>query len=579
MIFSLSGTGVSDGIAIGHAHLLSSGELDLPEYNLESGDISSEAERLQEAAQRCQDQLSAMEADLAGDRRGSASELLQAHRMMVRDEMLLGEAVRRIREDRINAEWALDLQAAELRREFRRIEDDYLSMRVEDLDQVVRLLQRELAEQPARVLDERVPHQLDETVVLADALSPAELAALHQRRVAGLVTEHGSSWSHAAIVARGLGIPMVVAVHRSQRLLREGEPVILDSHYGIVLATHDERLHGHYAEKMALFRRSRRNLQRVLSEPDRTADGERFRLFGNAEMPPELERCCESGVIGVGLMRSEFIFASHEMADEQAQFEIYRDAVEQLNGKPLTIRTLDAGGDKLPEELRHLSGPNPALGLRGIRMSLAMREHFQAQLRAILRASVHGPVRILLPMLSRVEEVAQAREIIAQSRQQLQQRGIRPDPEIPIGGMIETPSAALLTRQLATQLDFISIGSNDLIQYLLAVDRQDELVSHLFDPASRAVIEVLARIVRGARAAGRSVQLCGELAGDPDYAGLLLGLGITEFSMPPGQIAAVKNVLVRTDAGKCRECVDAFLEDLDGLDGKSLLAELASFRR
>jgi len=579
VIFSLSGTGVSDGIAIGHAHLFSSGELDLPEYDLEAGDVGAEIDRLQQAAQRCQDELSRMERDLGSDRRGSAAELLQAHRMMARDDMLLGEASRRIRDERINAEWALDLQAAALRREFRRIEDDYLALRIEDLDQVVRLLQRQLAEQPASVLDDRVPHQLDETVVLADALSPAELAALHQRRVAGLVTEHGSIWSHAAIVARGLGIPMVVAVHRSQRLLREGESVILDSHYGILLATRDERLHGHYAEKMALFRRNRRNLERVLLEPDRSADGERFRLFGNAEQPAELERCRESGAVGVGLMRSEFIFASADKADEEAQFEVYRNAVELLQGKPLTIRTLDAGGDKLPDELKHLSGPNPALGLRGIRMSLAMQDNFQTQVRAILRASAYGPVRILLPMLSRVEEVEQARDLIAQSREQLQQRGIRPDPEIEVGGMIETPAAALLTRQLASVLDFVSIGTNDLIQYVLAVDRQDELVSHLFDPSSRAVIEMLATVVRGARAAGRSAQICGELAGDPDYAGLLLGLGITEFSLPPGQLASVKAALVRTDAGKCRERVAAFLADPESIDGRALLDDLARFRR
>ncbi len=579
MIFSLSGTGVSDGIAMGHAHLLSSGELELPEYELENGDVSVEIDRLHQAAWRCREELARMEADLGGERRGSTAELLQAHRLMVEDDMLLGEACRRIRQEKINAEWALDRQAAAVRREFRRIEDEYLALRVEDLDQVLRLLQRQLAEQPAGVLDARVPYQLDETVVLADVLSPAELAALHQRSVAGLVTEHGSIWSHAAIVARGMGIPMVVAVHRSQRLLREGEPLILDSHYGIVLATRDERLHAHYAEKMALFRRNRRNLQRVLGEPDRTADGTRFRLFGNAEVPDEFERCNASGAAGVGLMRTEFIFASRDMADEQAQFEVYKAAVVQLQGRPLTIRTLDAGGDKLPQELRHLSGPNPALGLRGIRMSLAMRELFQIQLRAILRASALGPVSILLPMLSRVEEIEQARELIAQSLEQLQQSGIRPDAGIQVGGMIETPAAALLTREMAAQLDFISIGSNDLIQYLLAVDRQDELVSHLFNAATRPVIETLARIARDARAAQCSAQICGELAGDPQYIPLLLGLGIDEFSMPPGQIAAVKATLVRTHAGKCREMLEAFLQNPQAMDGPALLQELAAIRR
>lgn len=578
MILSLSGTGVSDGIAIGQAHLLSSGELELPEYEIDERDVGNEVRRLREAAERCDQSLLRMERDVAGG--GPAGELLQAHRMMVRDEMLIGESCRRIRSDRINAEWALDQQAAGLRRELKNADDEYLALRVEDLDQVVRLLQQQLAEQPMSALDERVPHQLDETIVLADQLSPAELAALHRRKVAGLVTEHGSVWSHAAIIARAMGVPMVVAVHRSVRLLREGEPVILDSHYGVVLATRDERLHGHYAEKMAASRRNRRQLERYVSEPDRTRDGVRFRLFCNAEMGPELQRCRENAVAGVGLMRTEFVFARHELADEQAQYELYREAVGILDGKPLTIRTLDAGGDKLPDELKRLRGPNPALGLRGVRMSLAVQEYFQTQIRAILRASVHGPVRILLPMLTRIDEVDRARELIARCREQLVARGVRPDPETQVGGMIETPAAALLVRQMAARLDFISIGSNDLIQYLLAVDRQDELVSHLFDPAHRAVIETLARIVRGARQAGRGVQICGELAGDPAYAPVLLGLGITEFSLPPGQLAAVKAVLVRTDAGKCRECIERFLADGDeGGSGDDLIRELGEFVR
>jgi len=574
MILSLSGTGVSDGIAIGQAHLLSSGELDLPEYDLETAEIGPEVERLEDAVARCEDELGRMESEFGADARGSTRELMQAHRMMLRDELLVGAAARRIRDDRVNAEWAVDQQAAELRREFERIEDEYLSMRVEDLDQVVRLLQRQLAERPAGVLDDRVPHQLDDTVVLADSLSPAQLAALHERRVAGLVTEHGSVWSHAAIIARALGIPMVMAVQHSQKLLREGEPVILDSHYGIVLATRDERLHGHYAEKMAVVRRNRRALDRYLTEPDRTRDGQRFRLFGNAELQPELERCRESGAAGVGLMRSEFIFAGAELPDEDAQYAVYRAAVETLGGKPLTIRTLDAGGDKLPEEFRRISGPNPALGLRGIRMSLAMPDHFRTQLRAILRASAHGPVRILLPMLGRISEIRATRELIVACRDELRRQGLPVDPDVEVGGMIETPAAALMSGQFAAELDFLSIGTNDLIQYVLAVDRQDELVSHLFDPASRAVIEILALIVRGAGRAGRHVQICGELAGDPGYAALLLGLGIREFSVPPGKIPAVKAALVRAHAGRARERVTAFLDDPQQTSAESLLETL-----
>jgi phosphotransferase system enzyme I (PtsI) len=579
MILSLSGTGVSDGIAIGQAHLLTGGELELPEYDLRSGEIEAEVERLHEALRRCDEELQRTERELGATRQDPAAELLQAHRMMLHDDMLLGAALRRIRDDRINAEWAVDQQVASLRRAFQRADDEYLALRVEDLDQVSRLLQRQLAEAPASVLDDRVPHQLDDTVVLADSLSPAELGALHARGVAGLVTEHGSIWSHAAIIARSLGIPMVMAVRRSQRLVREGEPVILDSHYGIVLATRDEGLHGHYGEKMQAARRRRRTLQRALAEPDRTRDGTRFRLFGNAEMASELRRCRDHGAAGVGLMRSEFIFGRGELADEDAQFARYLEAIEALDGLPLTIRTLDAGGDKLPDELKRLSGPNPALGLRGIRMSLALREQFGAQLRAILRASAHGPVRILLPMLSHIEEVGQAREIVARCRESLRAAGEKIDPEVPVGGMIETPAAALMAEAFARELDFISIGSNDLVQYVLAVDRQDELVSHLFDPASRAVIQLLDGIVQGARRAGRPVQLCGELAGAPAYAALLIGLGITELSMPPGQLARVKAELIGVDAAAARELVRRYLDDPDWTSGRTLLDALAELRR
>lgn len=579
MILSLSGTGVADGIALGQVHLYSSGELELPELHIEASDVEAEIERLTDAAMRCERQLSRMERDLAGEPRSAAAgELIQAHRLMVRDDMLVGEAARRIRSERINAEWALDQQAATLRREFRRMQDDYLALRVEDLDQVVRLLQAQLGNTPGQLLGDRVPHRLDETIVVADSLSPAELAALHQRDVAGLVTEHGSIWSHAAIVARALAIPTVMGVQRCHELLREGEPMLLDSHYGILLATRDEKLHAHYAEKRASFRRNRIQQAHVLELPDRTRDGMRFQLFCNAEQDAELQHCRDSSAAGVGLMRTEFLLARGELGDEEAQYRCYRSAVERLGGKLLTVRTLDVGGDKLPDELSHMRGPNPALGLRGIRMSLAMQDAFEIQLRAILRASVHGPVRILLPMLTSVDEVRRARELVARCRERLLLEGVRADPEIEIGGMIETPAAALLVESLAAELDFLSIGSNDLIQYLLAVDRQDELVSHLFDPASRAVIETLARIVDGAGRVGRPLQLCGELASDPSYSALLVGLGLTEFSLPAGQLAAVKSVLVRLDAQACRERVGRFLANGEA-SGAALIEELRSFIR
>ncbi|MEM1080521.1 MAG: phosphoenolpyruvate--protein phosphotransferase, partial [Pseudomonadota bacterium] len=509
-----------------------------------------------------------------------ARELLQTHRLMINDDLLVGDSVRRIRADRINAEWALDRQAGSVRRQFERMHDDYLSLRIEDLDQVARLLQRELQLQPNQGMHERLPHQLNETVVMAEDLSPADMAILQKRQVAGLITEHGAAWSHSAIIARAFGIPMVMAVHHGRRLLREDEPIILDSHYGVVLATEDDRLHAHYAEKRTVAKRNRQLMQRFLDAPDRTADGERFRLFANAELEPELRNAVDCGSAGVGLMRTEFMFSHDQLNEEDLQFNAFVRALELLDGQPLTIRTLDIGADKLPEALRRVHGPNPALGLRGLRMSLSMQEVFQIQIRAILRASVHGHVRILLPMLTRVEEVQQARQLIAGCREQLHVRGVRPDPDVPIGGMIETPAAALMVEPLLRTLDFISIGTNDLIQYVLAVDRHDELVSHLFEPSHRAVIELLNRVVQAGKALDRPVQVCGEMAGDPGLVRLLLGLGVTEFSLPPAHMAGVKASLTQVKADHCRRRMAAFLSSDDDESGVQLMASLTgpSFR-
>lgn len=574
MTLVLNGTGVTDGIAIGTIHQLSSGELELPEYHLEEAAVDREIERLQRAVGRCERMLEQLVGRLRTDAADPAVELLDAHRLMVRDELLLGETVARIRSDHINAEWALDKQAVALRKQFRRMDDAYLAMRVEDLDQVVRLIQRELADQPPPVLDARTPHQLDETVVLAPELSPADLAVLHQRRVAGLITEHGGIWAHSAIVARALEIPMVVAVRPALRVLTEGEPVILDGHYGVVMATRDSGLHQHYAEKLQASRQHRVALRRHLDEPDVTRDGFAFGLYGNAQLPEEIERCYQGRAAGIGLMRTEFLLSGGQIADEESQYQAYAEAVRRMHGRPVTIRTLDAGGDKLPEELARVRGPNPALGLRGIRLSLAISDSFRPQIRAILRASREGPVRILLPMLTGAAEVRQAREIIAACRDQLIERGERPDPEIAVGGMIETPAAALIIPRLAADLDFLSVGTNDLIQYVLAVDRQDERVSHLYEPTHPAVLDLLGRVVADAGAAGRPLEVCGEMAGDPAYLRLLLGLGLTGFSMPPGQLPEAKARLRGSHAGRCREIVAAHLEQADPPPGAELLRRL-----
>jgi phosphotransferase system enzyme I (PtsI) len=496
-----------------------------------------------------------------GDNGGeTARELLEAHRLILKDPMLVEAACRRIRDNRINAEWALAQQGDQLQEEFRRLDDEYLALRREDLEQVVSLIQRELAEQPAALLSTQVPHRLDDTVLIANELSPADLTVLSQRKVAGLVTEHGGPWSHSAILARSLEIPMVLGVHHALELLTEGESVVLDGHYGAVLVNPDENLRRHYGEKQSSSQRRRLELKRFLSRPSRTADDKAFQLHGNAELPIEFERCMEAGVEGIGLMRTEYLFLDEQIPDEAAQYRAYGKALRAMRGKPVTIRTLDAGGDKLPDALALTRGPNPALGLRGLRLSLSVTDLFREQLRAILRASSEGPVRILLPMLTNVDEIGQARQLIAECREELRSEGLSIDPELPVGGMIETPAAALNVDAMATELDFLSIGTNDLIQYLLAIDRQDELVSYLYDPAHPAVVELLGRIVETGRRHGLEVTVCGELAGDEHAARLLLGLGVTSFSMPPARVAPVKKSLIDASAERCREIVDRFRE-------------------
>ncbi|MFW5926697.1 MAG: phosphoenolpyruvate--protein phosphotransferase [Wenzhouxiangella sp.] len=573
MSLALTGIGVTSGIAIGRVHRLTPGELSLPEYHLGVDAVDGEVERIRRAVARGDRFLSRV-LERVEDGGDTARELLEAHRLMLHDPMLVDAACERIRNQRINAEWALAQQSEELQDAFRRMDNEYLALRREDLEQAVGLIQRELAEQPATVLSTQVPHHLDDTILIASELGPAELTILSQRHVAGVVTEHGAPYSHTAILARSLEIPMIVGVHRALDLLGEDESVVLDGHYGAVLVAPDENLKNHYIEKQSASRRHRDELKRYLGRRAQTADGQPFHLYGNAELPVEFERCLEARVSGIGLMRTEYMFLDSELPDEETQYRAYRAAVEAMGGRPVYIRTLDAGGDKLPGALELTRGPNPAMGLRGLRLSLSVSDLFSRQLRAILRASVHGPVRIILPMITRIDESQQARSLVADCREQLRSEGIATDPALPVGGMIETPAAALAVDRMAAELDFLSIGTNDLIQYVLAVDRQDELVSYLYDPAHPAILELIARIVAAGRRHGREVMVCGELAGDDKAARLLLGLGVGHYSMPPSQVAPVKKSLIEADARRCREIVENYLGGAAVPDSRDLLAKL-----
>ncbi len=571
MSLILTGIGVTSGIALGNVHRLTPGELALPEYHLEADAIDSELERIQRAVDRSERFILRM-LERLDDGSDTARELLEAHRLILRDPLLIEATCDRIKSDRINAEWALVLQTEALLAEFRRMDSEYIALRREDLEQAANLIQRELADQPATLVGAKVPHQLNGTVIVAPSLGPADMAILHQRQVAGLVTEHGGPMSHSAILARSLEIPMVVGIHNALSRLTENEPIILDGHYGALLVGFDEGLMRHYQDKREASLRHRVELKRYVSRPSKTRDNQSFHLFGNAELPAEFERCRQARAAGIGLMRTEYLFMGDQLPSEDAQYRAYRAAVGTMDGLQVTIRTLDAGGDKLPPALALTQGPNPALGLRGLRLSLAVTDLFREQIRAILRASIDGPVQILLPMLTHVDEIHQARRIIDDCRTTLQERGFEVDPDVPVGGMIETPAAALAVRQMAPLLDFMSIGTNDLIQYVQAIDRQDEQVSYLYDPSHPGILYLIEQIVAAGQAFDCPVTVCGELAGDEASVRLLLALGVVNFSMPPASIPAVKKSLIEASASDCRAILARHRED--PMPGHELLHEL-----
>jgi phosphotransferase system enzyme I (PtsI) len=439
--------------------------------------------------------------------------------------------------------------------------------------QVVKMVQEHLAsdsmEQPMRA----VPDRLGQTLVIATELTPGELASLHERGVAGVITEHGSPHSHTAILARSLGIPTVMGVHRAQTLVREGELLILDGHYGVVFADPEESIHKHYLQKQAESDRFIKSLQAIKDLPSVSRDKQAIKLMANAERTEDLAMAMEAGAEGVGLFRTEFLFLRGQAPDEQSQYLQYRTALEAAGNRTLTLRTLDLGADKTTESLdfEGLRGnPNPALGLRAIRLCLRELDLFKTQLRAILRTSAHGKVNCLIPMLTSAREVQAVRSLLNETMEELTSEGIDFDKEMPLGGMIEVPAAALAIPELSRQLDFLSIGTNDLIQYALATDRVDEQVAHLYDPQHPGIVQLLLQIFRSSDSLGIPIAVCGELAGDRRFTRLLLALGLTEFSMQPRNLLEVKQVITETDVSLAKTSLKDWLENTDRPDDASL---------
>jgi phosphoenolpyruvate-protein phosphotransferase (PTS system enzyme I) len=573
MSFQVFGLAVARGIAIGRAVLVASSRVDVAHYFIDATQVESEWLRLKVARDRVADSLTILQRDLPADAPGELSALLDVHLMLLHDETL-AEATRHWIEVRhYNAEWALSAQLEVLARQFDEMEDEYLRDRKADLEQVVERMLQALANESAGLPTVVVPPRdfagEDPLVLVANDISPADMLQFKGGVFHGFVTDVGGRNSHTAIVARSLDIPAVVGAREASRLIRQDDWIIIDGESGVVLVDPSPIVLEEYRFRQRQSQLDRGRLGRLKHRAAATLDGEHVELLANIELPGDAMAAVEAGAEGVGLFRSEFLFMNRggQLPDEEEQYMAYRAAVEAMGGLPVTVRTVDIGADKPIDrmsvhELRHEHTLNPAMGMRAIRWSLSEPEMFRAQLRAILRASAHGPIDILIPMLVHVREITASLAEIQAAKDDLRAAGA-PLGTVRIGAMIEVPAAALITKTFLRYFDFVSIGTNDLIQYALAIDRSDESVASLYDPWHPAVLSLIHLTIQEARVAGKGVCVCGEMAGDPEFTSLLIGLGLRSFSMHPSQILTVKQEVLRTHAGRLRVAVEAALNSDD----------------
>jgi phosphoenolpyruvate-protein phosphotransferase (PTS system enzyme I) len=559
MSFQVFGLPVSRGVAIGRAVLVASSRVDVAHYFIDAERVDEEVLRLRAARDAVALELGTLQRELPPEAPTELSALLDVHLMLLHDDTLTGATKQWIQGRHYNAEWALSAQLEVLARQFDEMEDEYLRERKADLEQVAERLLRALARGPASSYAPAPgakPRDFageDPLVLIANDIAPADMLQFKRSVFTGFITDVGGKTSHTAIVARSMDIPAVVGAREASRVIRQDDWVVIDGDAGIVIVEPSPIVLEEYRFRQRQSELGREKLTRLRHTPAVTLDGERVELMANIEMPIDAKAALEAGAAGVGLFRSEFLFMNREgeLPGEDEQFEAYRAAVEAMKGLPVTIRTVDIGADKpldrmSASELRHEHALNPALGLRAIRWSLSEPAMFRQQLRAILRASAHGNVRLLIPMVAHLSEVRLVVEALARAKHQLREAN-KPFSEIQVGAMVEVPAAALTLPSLLRFFDFVSIGTNDLIQYTLAIDRADEAVAHLYDPWHPAVLGLLQRVIGEARAAGKPVSVCGEMAGDPEFTHLLLAMGLRSLSMHPSRIAVVKQCVLRAD--------------------------------
>jgi phosphotransferase system enzyme I (PtsI) len=576
MNFVLHGYPVSGGITVGSAHLVSTARLEVAHYEVAADAVEGEVARFDRAMSAAQEGLAALKAHIPPGSPAEFEAFLDLHRMILNDSALAEVPRDIIRKRRANAEWALVQQMDRLVERFEEIDDAYLRERKADVQQAVERVLKALI--GGQTLAQPALSEEEKMIVVAHDLSPADMILFKKHHFGGFVTDVGGVTSHTAIVARSLGIPAIVGLHHAREAITEGETLIVDGTQGVLIVNPDPVVLAEYRARQAELKAERKRLKRLKSTPAATIDGTPIELYANIELPQDMPEVLEAGAEGVGLFRTEFMFLNRkELPGEDEQFESYRAVAKAMKGRPVVLRTLDLGADKaLNGNGESHTMPNPAMGLRAIRFCLAEPQIFLTQLRAILRASHYGKVKILLPMLAHAHEIDQTLTLIAQAKAQLDERGQPYDREVQIGGMIEIPAAALALPIFMRRLNFLSIGTNDLIQYTLAIDRTDDSVAHLYDPLHPAVLTLVAGTIQTATRGGVPVAVCGEMAGDLQLTRLLLGLGLRNFSMHPSQLLAIKERILHTNLAEVQTLAQRVLRASDPAKTRDLLAKLNS---
>jgi phosphotransferase system enzyme I (PtsI) len=574
MSFTIHGIGVSGGVAIGHAHLMTHAGFEVPRYEVPAERAQEECARFDIAVGQVRSEFEELRKSVSATAPAEIAAFISLH-LMILDDSNISVAPRRIiQTEQCNAEWALKVQADAVAAQFDEIEDEYLRERRADVIQVAERVMKALSGQPGHMPPRAGAER--ELILVAHDLSPADVVQFKQHQFASFITDLGGSTSHTAVVARSLAIPSIVALHRARQMIRENELIIVDGTQGVVIVDPDKQVLAEYQLRQHQFDLERQQLKRLKDRRAVTADGVAIELQANIELPADVAEARDNGATGIGLFRSEFLFLNRDaLPDEDEQFEAYRRVAVEMDGLPVTIRTYDLGADKTSNDQERVV-TNPALGLRAIRLCLIEPARFVTQLRALLRASHYGKINILIPMLTTASEIDQTLELIQRARASLDEAGLPYDRAIKVGSMIEVPAAALSLGMFIRKLDFLSIGTNDLIQYTLAIDRTDDTVAHLYDPLHPAVLSLLSGIIATADKAKVPVALCGEMAGDTSLTRLLLAFGLRQYSMHIAHLLDVKNVILKSDFSRLKPLARKMLRTSDPEKLRALLEKLNS---